>query len=103
MTGTCLEMVRFRLAADANADAFRAAAPAVTAWAARQQGFQYRTLAEDGKGGWVDMIWWASADDAEAAGAKFSAELGDTAFARMIDGQSVQMSHLPVAHMGMGA
>lgn len=103
MTEPCLEMVRFRLSDGADADAFRAAAPAVTAWAARQPGFQYRTLIEETDGGWIDMVWWRSAGDAKAAGAKFMADLGATPFVAMIDAGSVEMGHHKVAHMSGAA
>jgi hypothetical protein len=53
---SCLEMVAFTLAPHAERDKFVAAAPSVTAWAAKQPGFQYRTLVDRGDHGWIDMI-----------------------------------------------
>ena len=103
MSEPCLEMVRFRLNDDADADAFRAAAPVVTDWASRQPGFQYRALVEQADGHWLDLVWWRSAADAEAAGGKFMADLGETTFARMIDPASVSMGHHKVAHMSGAA
>jgi hypothetical protein len=49
-------MVAFTLASHAERDKFVAAAPSVTAWAAKQPGFQYRTLVDRGDHGWIDMI-----------------------------------------------
>lgn len=103
MTEPCLEMVRFRLAEGADAEAFRAAASVVTDWAARQAGFQYRTLIEEADGGWIDMVWWRSEADAKAAAGKFMDELGGAPFVAMIDGGSVDMAHHRVAHMSGGA
>ena len=40
---------------------------AITEWAARQPGFQYRTLVNRGDQGWTDMVWWASEAEAKAA------------------------------------
>ena len=45
----CLEMVTFKLSDGADPEAFAAAAPEITAWAAKQPGFQYRTLVNRGE------------------------------------------------------
>ncbi|MEM7546087.1 MAG: hypothetical protein AAF367_11175 [Pseudomonadota bacterium] len=99
MPAPCLEMVRFKLNAGADSDAFRAAAPIVTDWAARQPGFQYRSLAEQGDGWWVDLVWWRSEAEALAAADKVMGALGATSFMMMIDPMSVEMGHHPVVHM----
>lgn len=99
MTETCLEMVRFRLAEGADAEAFRAAAPVVTDWAARQPGFIYRSLAEEAGGDWLDLVWWSSEAAAKTAGEKFMADMKGTPFVSMIDPETVRMGHHKVAHM----
>ena len=103
MTEPCLEMVRFKLGAQADADAFRAAAPIVTDWASRQPGFQHRTLVEETDGHWLDLVWWRSEAEAHAASDKIMNELGQTPFMRMIDPMTVEMRHHKVAHMSGGA
>ena len=102
MTEHCLEMVRFRLADQADADAFRSAAPIVTDWAARQPGFQHRTLVEEANGWWTDLIWWRSEAEALSAADKVMRELGSTSFMMMIDPMSVESGHHKVAHMSGG-
>ncbi|MEL7465260.1 MAG: hypothetical protein AAFN79_14410 [Pseudomonadota bacterium] len=101
MTEARLEMVRFRLKAEADADAFRTAAPVVTEWASRQPGFQSRTLVEQGDGHWVDLVWWRSEAEAFAAADKVMDDLGQTTFMQMIDPMSVEMGHHKIAHMSL--
>ncbi len=96
MNAACLETVRFRLAAGADPAAFRAAAPLVSEWAARQPGFRGRLLVDEGEGWFADLVWWESEAAAKAAASAFGPALGATAFARAIDGASVEMRHLPV-------
>ena len=102
MTAPCLEMVRFKLSAHADADAFRAAAPVVTDWASRQPGFQLRTLVEQTDGHWVDLVWWRTEVDALAAADKVMNDLGQTPFMQMIDPMTVEMGHHKVAHLSGG-
>lgn len=96
MNETCLESVRFRLAAGADEAAFRAAAPLAGDWAARQPGFVSRALVDEGSGWFRDLILWESEAAASNAAAAFGPALGATTFARAIDGASVETAHLPV-------
>lgn len=100
---SCLEMVAFTLAPHANREKFVAEAPSVTAWAAKQPGFQYRTLVDRGEQGWIDMVWWASEADARAAADRIGREMMSSPFMQMIDTASVKIEHYPVAHMGLAA
>ncbi len=100
---SCLEMVAFTLASHAERDKFVAAAPSVTAWAAKQPGFQYRTLVDRGDHGWIDMIWWSSEEEAKSAADKIGQEMMSSPFMQMIDPTSVKIEHHPVAHMGLAA
>ncbi len=100
---SCLEMVAFKLAPHADKDAFINAAPSITAWAAKQPGFQYRTLVDRGEHGWIDMVWWASEAEAKAAANRIGAEMMSSPFMQMIDPTSVKIEHHPVAHMGLAA
>lgn len=100
---SCLEMVSFTLAPQAEKEAFVKAAPSITAWAAKQPGFQYRTLVDRGRHGWIDMIWWASEADAKAAADRIGREMMSSPFMQMIDPTSVKIEHHPVAHMGLAA
>ena len=93
---SCLEMVTFKLSDGADPEAFAAAAPEITAWAAKQPGFQYRTLVNRGEEGWTDMVWWASEAEARAAAEKMMGEMGGAPFMAMIDPASVTMAHHPV-------
>lgn len=96
MTKQCLESVRFRLTAGADEAAFRAAAPLVTEWASRQPGFRSRMLVEEGEGWFRDLVLWEDEASASAAAAAFGKALGGSAFARAIEGASVEMRHLAV-------
>ncbi len=100
---SCLEMVAFTLAPSADKEAFIAAAPSVTEWAAKQPGFQYRTLVDRGENGWIDMVWWASEAEAKTAADKIGQEMMSSPFMQMIDPTSVKIEHHPVAHMGLAA
>ena len=100
---SCLEMVAFTLAPNADKDAFVRAAPSVTEWAATQPGFQYRTLVDRGEHGWIDMLWWASEADARAAADRIGQEMMSSTFMQMIDPATVKIELHPVAHMGLAA
>ena len=96
MTQT-LEKVSFRTSTKIEEQAFLAEAQKVTAWAASQSGFQYRTLVKEGDD-WIDLIFWASEENAKSAGQAFMNAPETKAFAAMIDPDSVSMAHLPQLH-----
>ena len=100
---SCLEMVAFTLAPHADKERFVEIAPTVTEWAAKQPGFQYRTLVDRGEQGWIDMVWWATEADAKAAADKIGQEMMSSPFMQMIDPASVKVEHHAVAHMGLAA
>ncbi len=96
MTAT-LEKVTFRTIPDADENMFLEEATKVSAWAASQPGFQYRTLVKEGDG-WIDLVFWNSEDAAKAAGQAFMSAQETQSFAKLIDINSVSMVHLPQLH-----
>lgn len=88
-----IETVSFNLIPGTTKDAFLAASEAVSAWVERQPGFQYRSLSQKDDGSWIDIVYWASRADAEAANASFKQELGTSDFVKLIDNRTVIMEH----------
>ncbi len=100
MTDT-VETVTFKLANGVTKDEFIAANVAMTQWTARQKGFQYRSLSQFEDGSWMDIVYWASKADADAADAKFKAEMMSSDFCVMIDPNSVAMKHSSIQSQNM--
>ncbi|MEH6347207.1 MAG: hypothetical protein V7785_19080 [Bermanella sp.] len=95
MTAT-IEMVSFKLNADASDQAFLDSNPALEAWVAKQPGFQYRALSKKEDGTWVDLVFWESLEQAQQAGTAFMAADEPKAMLAFIDKDSVSMQHMPV-------
>ncbi|MBI5919517.1 MAG: hypothetical protein HY849_09135 [Nitrosomonadales bacterium] len=74
MTDT-IELVRFRLQAGKTAADWLKANEKINEWAARQPGFRFRSVSETDDGEWLDLVYWASPEDAAAAGVSFEAEM----------------------------
>ena len=88
------EIVVFGLRAGADLEAFVRDVPATDAFLARQPGFIERQLMrEQGGERWVDCVRWESSEAAVVAFEAFGRELGETAFARSIDPDSVVALH----------
>ena len=63
-----LELVVFKLHEGVGREEFLATNDAVTEWASQRPGFISREQAYDADGDrWIDIIWWKSLDDAQAA------------------------------------
>lgn len=88
------EIVVFKLRADADVEAFRRDIPATDQFLRERPGFIDRTLLHEQDGErWVDMVRWASVEDAMSAFAEFERTLGNTAFVTAIDPDSVVAVH----------
>lgn len=93
---TNVEIVHFRLVSGANKEEFLAGNQDVEAWVKQQTGFISRQLCLSEDDMWSDIVQWDSGQNAKAAANQFVKDLGASAFMRMIDFSSVQMSHQTV-------
>ncbi len=88
-----VEAVTFNLVAGGDPSAFVAANGKVNEWLRKQPGFLTRELSRLEDGSWLDIVHWKSTNDAKQAAERIMAELGDCECMRMIDPESVKMSH----------
>jgi hypothetical protein len=98
--GKVLELVVFSLRAGASREALLGTVDAVSSWIVEQPGFVARSLLEDRAGErWIDLVWWRSMSDAEAAaGRAMSSESCAPMFA-LIDMESTLMLHGERVHV----
>ncbi len=95
MTQT-LELVTYRTLPSVSEAAFLKESGKLAGWLRAQPGFQYHSLTRRDDGEWIDMVYWASAEEAKASSDKFMADQKDSAFMAAIDPDSVAMAHLAV-------
>jgi antibiotic biosynthesis monooxygenase (ABM) superfamily enzyme len=93
-TQPILEVVLFKLAPGVDAAEFQAAATAVQSWLETVPGYIRRELAASAEGQWVDIVHWASLDEAMQAADAIMATPEGQAFGAMIEPTSIQMLHL---------
>lgn len=86
------EIVLYRLKPDTDRDRFLDISAQATDWLRQCAGYLGRELLED-EGQWVDLVRWASRDDALAAGEAFVQTPIASEFMASVDPQSVQMLH----------
>lgn len=98
-----LETVNFKLANGVAIEAFLAANVAMTEWVSRQPGFRYRSLSQFDDGSWIDVVYWASKAEADAADANFKATMMSSDFCMMIDPNSVELRHSAIQAQNMAA
>jgi hypothetical protein len=85
-----IEILRFRLAPDADEESFLAADAKVQShFAYRQPGLLRRTTARDDNGGWVVIDLWQSNENADAAEALWGQDPVTSAYMTFIDATSV--------------
>jgi hypothetical protein len=92
-TGPAIEIVVFRLTADADEVAFQQASAAVAPAIAALDGFISRQLYRAPDGRWIDTVHWRHLDDALAAARRFPTLPGADAFSAVIDPASVTVLH----------
>jgi hypothetical protein len=88
-----MEMVTFKLKPGFGTHDVKSANTPVNAWVRQQPGFQARRLTQGEGGLWYDVVFWDSAETAQAASARFMADLGGSDFMGMLDPATVQMAH----------
>lgn len=90
-----IELVSFKLVADADEKEFESMQIGMNEWVKQQPGFYYRTLVKDTDGSFIDIVHWASEADAKAAAEKFMQSPDTTKMLSLIDEESVNMRHMP--------
>ncbi|HEX8121914.1 MAG TPA: hypothetical protein VF549_11685 [Solirubrobacteraceae bacterium] len=99
--GRVLELVLFNLQPGASREQLLATVDAVTAWIAEQPGFVSRSLAEDRDAGrWIDVVWWRSMDEAQAAAQRAMTSESCAPMFALIDMDSTLMVHGERVHAG---
>lgn len=93
-----LEIVRFRLRPGIDPEAFTADAARMDGWLATRPGFVRRRLGLADMGVWIDCIEWQDLATARAAADALMQEPTARPFLAAIDGGSVVMTHLDIAH-----
>jgi hypothetical protein len=89
-----LELVVFKLAAGVSREQFLGTVDAVSRWASRQPGFISRELCHDAEGdGWIEVIWWRTMDEAQAAAELAMTSESCAAMFALIDMDSTLMVH----------
>jgi hypothetical protein len=89
-----LELVVFNLRTGTSREEFLGTVDAVSSWAAEQPGFVSRSLVEVREGGrWIDVVWWRSMEEAEAAAGRAMSSESCSPMFGLIDVDSTLMVH----------
>ena len=92
--GKVLELVVFNLRSDTLREELVGTVHAVSSWIAEQPGFVSRSLVEDREGGrWIDVVWWRSMEEAEAAAGRALSSESCAPMFGLIDMESTLMVH----------
>ncbi len=91
-----IEMVSFKLNDGVSPQVFIKASEELDSWVAQQNGFEYRALAQQEDGTWVDIVFWQSQAEALQAGEAFMTAKESQNLMACIDKSSVVMQHMPV-------
>jgi hypothetical protein len=86
-----IEIMSFRLAPDADEEAFLAADRSVQSdFAYHQPGLLRRTTARGADGAWIVIDLWRSESDADAADARWGGEVSTSTFMSFLDPTTVR-------------
>jgi len=89
-----LELVVFKLKDGVTREQLLATNDGVSAWAQRQSGSISRELSYDAEGDrWVDIVWWRSIEDAQAAAAAAMTSASCAPMFALIDMDATSMIH----------
>ena len=89
-----IELVSFKLINNTDETALNDLQPEMNEWIKQQTGFYYRTLVKDTDGSFLDIIHWASLEDAKKAGELIMQQPFMQQMMALIDKQSVNMRHI---------
>jgi quinol monooxygenase YgiN len=87
------EIVIYRLKAEAHRDQFLEVSARATEWLRNRPGYLGRELLQDDSGQWVDLVRWATMDDALAAASAFMEVPEAAAFMNAVEPESITMLH----------
>ncbi len=92
--GKLLELVVFRLNEGVSREELLSTVDAVSGWISEQPGFISRELLNDAEGGrWIDLVWWRTLEDAQAAAEKAMTSEACAPMFALIDMESTLMVH----------
>jgi hypothetical protein len=93
-----LELVVFKLKEGVTREQLLATDGGVTRWAREQPGFLSRELSYDAGGDrWIDVVWWRSAEEAQAAAEAAMRSESCAPMFSLIDMEATQMIHAVAA------
>ena len=87
------EIVIYRLKADVDRNQFMEISDRATEWLRNRPGYLGRELLEDDSGQWVDLVRWATMEDALAAASAFMEVAQAAAFMAAVEPDSITMLH----------
>jgi antibiotic biosynthesis monooxygenase (ABM) superfamily enzyme len=87
------EIVIYRVKPDVNRGQFMEISTRATEWLRKRPGYLGRELLEDDNGQWVDLVRWATMDDALAAASAFMEVPEAAAFMEAVEPESITMLH----------
>ena len=87
------EIVIYRLKADVDRDQFIEISERATEWLRSRPGYLGRELLGDDSGQWVDLVRWATMEDALAAASAFMEVPQAAAFIAAVEPESITMLH----------
>jgi antibiotic biosynthesis monooxygenase (ABM) superfamily enzyme len=93
-----IEITTFKLVKGCTCEKFIATNQDIDRWLERQPGFRSRRIAQRNDGTIVDMLLWASTDDAESAMHRLMDELQNSPVHALIDQHTVLWTVAPVFH-----
>ncbi len=87
------EIVIYRLKPDVDRDEFMEISTRATEWLRQRPGYLGRELLVDDGGQWVDLVRWATMEDALAAASAFMEVPEAAAFMDAVEPESITMLH----------
>jgi hypothetical protein len=92
--GKVLELVVYKLHERVSREQFLGTNHAVSSWIRQQPGFISRELVHDAEGDrWVDVIWWETLDQAQAASERSMTSESCSPMFALIEMESALMLH----------
>src|ERR671911_765422 len=85
------EIVIYRLKPEVDRKRFLEISTQATEWLRKRPGYLGRELLEDDNGQWVDLVRWATMDDALAAASAFMEVPEAAAFMDVVEPESITM------------
>lgn len=87
------EIVLYQIKPGVERNHLLAASAQAADWLRTRSGYLGRELLEDESGQWIDLVHWATMDDALTAAAAFGETDVAAAFMNTVDPESIRMMH----------